>query len=125
MKKIFALIFLFACNNKESNFSLSPEEFNSKMKNATNAILIDVRTDSEISDGIISGAKVITYDDSFTNKIGGLPKDAPIFVYCTKAKRSEKAATILRKEGFKNVYQLSGGLDAWREAKMPIELPHQ
>ena len=126
MKKILLLTFIFACSSKQSSISsLTPEEFNSKLKNSTNATLIDVRTEDELKDGIIAGAENIVYDDSFADKLSSLPKDAPIFLYCAKGKRSEKAAEIMKQKGFKEIYQLRGGLDSWREAKMPIVLTHQ
>ena len=43
-----------------------------------------------------------------------------LFVYCAAGKRSAKAAEILKEKGFKEVYQLKGGLDAWKAAKLPL-----
>jgi rhodanese-related sulfurtransferase len=120
MKKILLLLLLMACSDKRTESSLSPEDFNSKYRNTPEAIMLDVRTQEELKEGMIAGAQNIVYDDSFENKIGNLSKDAPIFVYCAAGVRSEKAARILKDKGFKEVYQLKGGLNAWKEAKMPL-----
>lgn len=120
MRKLFLFLLFLSCTKSENIDSLSPAEFESRLKSASNAILIDVRTESEVKEGALPNAKNIVYDDSFADKLEGLPKDAPIFVYCAKGKRSEKAARIMREKGFKDVYQLSGGLDAWKQAKIPL-----
>lgn len=120
MKKILVLLLLVACSDKRSESALSPRDFNSKYKDTPNAVLLDVRTEEEVRAGTIMGSQNIVYDDSFENKIGNLPTSAPIFVYCAAGKRSEKAARILKDKGFKEVYQLKGGLNAWKEAKMPL-----
>jgi rhodanese-related sulfurtransferase len=120
MKKILIFLLLAACAEKTTETSLSPEDFNSKYKNTPNAILLDVRSASEVSEGALPGAQNIVYDDSFNEKLGSLSKESPIFVYCAAGKRSAKAADILKEKGFKEVYQLKGGLNAWKEAKLPL-----
>ncbi|MBS1682280.1 MAG: rhodanese-like domain-containing protein [Bacteroidetes bacterium] len=120
MKKIIILILLFACTEKKSGQILSPEQFNLKLKSTPNATLIDVRTEEEWKGGFIAGAQNIVYDDSFAEKLEALPKKAPIFVYCSKGKRSEKAARILKAKGFNEIYQLEGGIDAWKDANLPL-----
>ena len=120
MKKILLFLLLVACSEKKTETSLSPVDFNTKYKNTPSAILLDVRSESEVKEGALPNAQNIVYDDSFGDKIGGLPKELPVFVYCAAGKRSAKAAEILKEKGFKEVYQLKGGLDAWKEAKLPL-----
>jgi len=120
MKKLLVLLLVIACTAQKTETSLSPEAFNAKYKSTPNAILLDVRTEAEVKAGALPNAKNIVYDDSFSSKLGGLSKEAPIFVYCAAGKRSAKAAEILEQKGFKEVYQLKGGLDAWKEAKLPF-----
>jgi len=120
MKKLFVLLLLLACNEKKTETALLPEAFNLKYKSTPHAILLDVRTDAEVKEGTIAGSQNIIYDDAFANKLGGLSADIPIFVFCAAGKRSAKAAEILKEKGFKEVYQLKGGLNAWKDAKMPM-----
>jgi rhodanese-related sulfurtransferase len=118
-KKLFVLLLFIACSGQKTETVLTPKEFSSKYKSTPSAILLDVRTVSEVKEGALTNAKNIVYDDSFSSKIGDLPKEAPIFIYCKGGVRSAKAAAILEEKGFK-VYQLKGGLDAWKEAKLPF-----
>ena len=120
MKKLLLFFLLFSCTEKKEMMSLSPEDFNAKYKSTSNAILLDVRTDEEVKEGALPHAQNIVYDDSFANKLESLSKEAPIFVYCAAGKRSAKAAEIMKAKGFKKVYQLKGGLNAWKDAKLPL-----
>jgi thioredoxin 1 len=120
MKKLFVFLLFIACSAQKAETILTPKEFNTRYKNTPNAILLDVRTEAEVKEGALPNAKNIVYDDSFSNKLSGLAKETPVFIYCKGGKRSSKAAEILEAKGFKEVYQLKGGLDAWKEAKMPF-----
>jgi len=120
MKKFLLLITLVACTERKMETSLPPGEFDVKYKNTPNAILLDVRTEAEVKEGALPNAQNIVYDDSFGDRVGTLSKEIPVFVYCAAGKRSAKAAEILKEKGFKEVYQLKGGLDAWKEAKLPL-----
>ncbi len=120
MKKLIVLLLLVACSEKKTETSLLPQDFSTQYKSTANAILLDVRTEAEVKEGTISGSQNIVFDEAFANKLGSLPTGVPIFVYCAAGKRSAKAAAIMKEKGFKEVYQLKGGLNAWKEAKMPM-----
>ena len=120
MKKFFAFLLFIVCSAQKAETVLTPKEFSTKYKNTPNAILLDVRTESEVKEGALTNAKNIVYDDSFGSKLSGLSKEAPIFIYCKGGVRSAKAAAILEEKGYKQVYQLKGGLDAWRATKLPF-----
>ena len=59
------------------------------------------------------------YDDA----LGELPsnKALPLVVVCPTGSRASRAVGLLRKAGYANVQSLAGGLNAWREANLPIE----
>jgi rhodanese-related sulfurtransferase len=72
--------------------------------------LIDVRTPYEYADGHIENARNIDVSvASFEAEIEKLDRDQAVFIYCGIGIRSAKAAAILRKKGFKYVYDLDGG----------------
>lgn len=80
--------------------------------------LIDVRTPEEFKSGAIANAKNINIlSDDFNSEIEKLDKDKPTCVYCKKGGRSAKAAQRLKEKGFKNVYDLEGGITNWNETK--------
>lgn len=117
----FALIIsLVSCSPKEKeNFVLAPPDFQTKLSQTPEGYLLDVRTSDEIATGMISGAANIIYDENFEQKISEVPPQ-PIFVYCASGKRSAKAAKILREKGYAPVYELAGGLNAWKEKGLKL-----
>lgn len=117
----FALIIsLVSCSPKEKeNFVLAPPDFQTKLSQTPEGYLLDVRTSDEIATGMISGAANIIYDENFAQKISEVPPQ-PIFVYCASGKRSAKAAKILREKGYAPVYELAGGLNAWKEKGLKL-----
>ena len=56
----------------------------------------------------------------FIKHLAELDKNKPVLVYCAIGGRSSKAMAIMKKEGFKEVYNLEGGMTAWKDAGMPI-----
>ena len=73
--------------------TLSPRDFKSTLASNPDAVLVDVRTPDEFSEGIIEGAINIDFKDpSFSEKINALDKSKPYFVYCLSGKRSGDAA---------------------------------
>ncbi len=51
------------------------------------------------------------------------PEDQPIVLYCGTGGRSALAAETMARLGYRNVRAMSGGLAAWSEAKLPINVP--
>lgn len=74
--------------------------------------LLDVRQPEEYETGHIPGAKLIPLTD-LGNRINELPAERPTIVYCAIGGRSRVAAQILAGKGFKEIYNLSGGIKAW------------
>jgi thioredoxin 1 len=104
--------------NKKTN--LTAIEFDKKIKALPKAIILDVRTASEFSEGHIKNAKNIDWNGSnFDKETSKLNKSKPILVYCLAGGRSAAAASKLREAGFKQVYELNGGMKEWRAAKLP------
>lgn len=75
--------------------------------------LYDVRTPKEREVASIGDAPIL--DDAAMAKIEQLPKDTPIAFFCHKGGRSRAAAEHFVKLGFKTVYNLAGGIDAWAQ----------
>lgn len=90
--------------------------------NRADALLLDVRDAGEFGAGHILGAKhlPIARIDEGAGELAR-KKDRPLIVYCDGGERSTKAAAALKRLGFTQVANLSGGLDAWRQAGLPVE----
>jgi len=101
---------------------ISPEVFQHKLKHTPHPQLIDVRTAEEYSEGHIKGA--LNIDVNKPDCISGfskLNKRQAVFVYCLAGKRGEKATDILQSLGFREIYNMKGGIQEWINEKKPIE----
>ena len=97
--------------------TLSVEDFEKRIADKENTVLVDVRTPKEFSEGHIAGAMNIDVkEDKFRSEcVKQLPKDKTILVYCRSGFRSQSAGHILNEEGF-DVIDLKGGFNAWKDA---------
>ncbi|MDO8365909.1 MAG: rhodanese-like domain-containing protein [Saprospiraceae bacterium] len=95
---------------------LTPDAFETLLKSDTTVQLVDVRTPDELQSGNIPGALNLNIQDAdFSRKISQLDKTRPVLVYCAVGGRSANAASQFHKLGFTKVYDLKGGMTAWKE----------
>ncbi|WP_127471458.1 rhodanese-like domain-containing protein [Thiomicrorhabdus aquaedulcis] len=85
------------------------------------AYVLDVRTAGEFREGYIGNAVNVSVTE-LAAKMNTLPKDktAPVLVYCLSGARSARAAGMLVKNGYTQVFNLAGGLNAWKSAGLPV-----
>lgn len=90
--------------------------------NHEDALVLDVRESSEYTDGRIPKSKHLPLGQ-LKNRVGELEKfkDRPVIAVCRSGNRSGFACSVLKKHGFENVYNLSGGIVAWDQAGLPKE----
>ena len=84
--------------------------------------VLDVRDQYEWDEKHIPGAQHQFVGDLEEN-LPQLPKDARIVVHCSVGHRSGVAASILKRHGFTQVYNLLGGITAWEKLGLPLEPP--
>ena len=94
---------------------LTQEEWASQLATDNNAIVLDVRTDAEVADGIIPNAIHIDIykGEAFISGIEGLDKNKNYYVYCRSGNRSGQACAIMEELGIENAYNLEGGILEW------------
>lgn len=124
MRKILINLFvalLFSTNmSAQTATNLDAASFAGKIKQIPNAQLIDVRTAGEFSQGHIKNAKNIDINStSFEQQVAKLDKSKAVFVYCLSGGRSGSAMSVLSSMGFKEIYNLAGGMMRWRAANLP------
>ena len=90
--------------------------------NRQDALVVDVREQAEYAQSHILNARGLPLSQ-IEARIGdiGKFKDKPVIVYCATGSRSSSAASVLRKGGFSNVSNLSGGFAAWQQAGLPVQ----
>ncbi len=99
--------------NKQTGKHLEPQEF-LEMKDRDDVVILDVRSNYEHNVGRFKNAVTLDIENfrEFPEKINELAqyKDKKILTYCTGGIKCEKASALLLQEGFKDVYQLHGGI---------------
>lgn len=90
--------------------------------NRQDALLLDVREQAEFAQSHILNSRGLPLSQ-LEARVGDIEKfkDKPVIVYCATGSRSSAAATALRKHGFSNVVNLSGGFAAWQQAGLPVQ----
>ncbi|MEM6992278.1 MAG: Grx4 family monothiol glutaredoxin [Myxococcota bacterium] len=91
--------------------SVSPAEVKAMLDAGEDFWFLDVRTPSEAETASIDGAKLLT-KEVFT-EVMALPKDTKLVLHCHHGMRSFQAAEHFTQQGFKNVHNMAGGIDAW------------
>lgn len=96
--------------------NISQDEWVKKISDEEDPIIIDVRTPEEWAQGIIKGAKLINIFDmeDFCAEVEKLNKDQDCFLYCRSGARSGHACQIMDDLGFKNTFNLIGGIMNWQ-----------
>lgn len=97
--------------------NLTQEEWKQQLDNDSNAVILDVRTDAEVAEGIIPNAVQIDIykGQGFIYKLEELDKSKNYYVYCRSGNRSGQACAIMNQLGFNNAYNLVGGILEWNE----------
>jgi len=97
---------------------ISPTELNKVNKDI---LLIDVRTPGEYASGHLENSVNIDYKaDNFKELIAALDSNQDVYVYCKVGGRSNNAAKIMKKMGFKKIYDLEGGILQWEKEDFKI-----
>lgn len=99
--------------------TVAAQKFQRLMKKK-NAVVLDVRTTEEYSEGHIPGSQQIDVlqESEFKTRVASLDKGKTYLLYCRSGKRSKTAMTIMKEAGFGKLYDLEGGYTAWPGEKV-------
>ena len=99
----------------------TPKEFQAKLAEQPNGVVLDVRTPEEYAAGHLKAARNLNfYDDDFQAKLNALPKESTYFVYCKSGGRSGRTYAMMKEAGFQKVYDLQGGITQWQAEGLPV-----
>lgn len=118
---------LGGCTRKQEVQTVDPKETYGMLRNDF-AVLIDVREQSEITEGMAEGAQWMPYtskieknDPAWEKWAESLPKDKLIIVYCRSGRRSGEAAKRLAAKGLRVANM--GAYENWIKAGLPTKKP--
>lgn len=110
-------------NQKQTIVSISPSDgvaMIEKNKNNTEFMILDVRTPQEYAMEHISGAiNLDFYSKNFRTNLSNLDKDKTYLIYCRTGRRSGVTLNMMRELGFSGVYDVAGGIAAWKAKGLP------
>lgn len=118
------LLFLtLSCHSQQdSSRTLKTDKFEKAISKA-NIQVLDVRTPGEYRSGHIKNSLQADWNNKpeFNDRIQYVDKNKPVYVYCLAGGRSAAAAGWMRQNGFTDVYELQGGLNAWKKDGKKLE----
>lgn len=118
MKNAFILIVLslFSAALANAQIKAVSPTFAEQKLNKKKVVVIDVRTTQEFNEGHLPNAIHINVQDSvaFRQQVKKLRKGKTYLVYCKSGKRSTKASEIMKQEGFRHIWNMEGGITAWK-----------
>lgn len=123
MKKI-AMATLFVCMTWTLALAgvqnISSRDAKALLDKNKNVFLLDVRTPQESSQARLAGAVLIPIGE-FERRIGEVPKNKTILVYCASGVRSKSVSELLSQRGYKDVYNMTDGLVGWYRNGFPVQ----
>jgi len=90
---------------------LSAPDLKALLESGTAIELVDVRTEQERTIATIDGSRLL--DQAYHDALLLRDRETPVVFQCHHGVRSQSAAEYFRSQGFQNVYNLQGGIDAW------------
>tara|TARA_B100000941_G_scaffold244858_1_gene189167 strand:+ start:70 stop:453 length:384 start_codon:yes stop_codon:yes gene_type:complete len=117
--KLLFLIYFF-----QNLYDIVPTDAIKKIINHdNNIILIDVRTKNELDEIKIEGViNIDFYSDKFENDLLNLEIDKTYYLICRSGRRSGIATRLMRDNGFKDVYNIKGGMIEWQNSNLRLEI---
>ena len=99
--------------------TITPLEAKALLEARSEVVIIDVRSLEEFREGALPDSVLVPFFEAMRGKIF-LPKDTPILLVCAVGGRSFAVGRYLAMQGFQEVYNLKGGLDAWQQQRVPL-----
>ena len=93
------------------------------IKENPKSILLDVRTKEELDEIKIEGViNIDFYSDVFENDLLNLDRNKAYYLICRSGRRSGLATSFMRDNGFKEVYNIKGGMVEWQNSNLSLKI---
>ena len=117
---LVTIALFFYGESRRSGLSLTPQAA-INMVNSQGAVILDVRNDQEYKQGHVVDALSIPAS-KIESRIKELEayRDKPVIIVCKMGQQSGSVGKQLRKQGFEQVYRMSGGMTEWSHMQLPL-----
>ncbi len=117
---LLILLLIEEARSKGMLGQISPQEL-IQLMNHESAVVLDIRNREAFQEGHIVGAVSFPQIDLEKDMIKlNKYKERPIIIVCATGQKAGEIATKLKKLNFEKVYALSGGMQSWKSAQMPV-----
>ncbi len=100
--------------------TIDPKEAKKILDSRSDVLLVDVRNPQELTQGgRIEGAQLVPFPYILRGK-HNLPRDKAIMLICAVGGRSFVAGKFLKRDGYKESFNVGGGISAWKKAGLPV-----
>lgn len=114
---VIGVLLVSACGSTPAAISKMDVKAFADAASRPGVVLLDVRSPEEFAAGHLPGAVNINVEDSgFADAIAKLDKNATYAVYCQSGRRSGIATSQMAEAGFATLFDLQGGVQAWKQA---------
>ena len=123
MKKVLLVMLMIVAMVSQvwaAEKNISAREAKALIDGNKNIFLLDVRTPQEYSQGRLAGSVLIPIGE-IERRIGEVPKNKTIVVYCAVGSRSKPVAGFLARQGYRDVYEMTDGIVGWYRNGFPIQ----
>lgn len=87
---------------------------------APTGVIVDARSAGEYSQGHVPGAINLPHDQAAARAEAAVPHGQPVFVYCAKGGRAQRAAMVLAELGHEVRFVTGGGMPDWARMGFPV-----
>ena len=122
MKKVLLVMLMIVAMVSQvwaAEKNISAREAKALIDGNKNIFLLDVRTPQEYSQGRLAGSVLIPIGE-IERRIGEVPKNKTIVVYCAVGSRSKPVAGFLARQGYRDVYEMTDGIVGWYRNGFPV-----
>lgn len=116
-------LFILSCLRLGNVEYLEPEVFFQRLNSETSVLLLDVRPFSMYAEGHIERAVWAGEAVVLEGLLDNYDKRKTVFIYCGQGDRTRAVRKILRKRGYKTVFELKDGYKNWVEQGLPVFHP--
>tara|TARA_B100000925_G_scaffold201572_1_gene152795 strand:+ start:719 stop:1120 length:402 start_codon:yes stop_codon:yes gene_type:complete len=115
---LVTIILLINATSKKGGTKISPQNLVALSNNET-AFIVDLRDSEQFQNGHITGSINIPFLN-LSNRTNEIPQDKSVILVCEMGNVSPNAGELLKKEGFKELLILRGGINEWRIQNLPL-----
>ncbi len=115
---LVVIILLFISSSKKGGLKISSQKL-ILLSNQDESLIVDLRDSQSFNAGRITASINIPLSD-LSRRINEINNEKSIILVCETGSSSPNAGEILKKEGYKDIYILRGGINQWKMDNLPL-----